>query len=383
MIFKKSNFFILQTVLAATVLLSQGIAQTKNDQSVRIIDQTITYETPMAFELMNIAFALTDTNIYSGNLNVYYNNIDTSKKYYKEVMAKFAAFKDHKLIGQLNKALRKSILKYIYNLQTGYNSVFINGKLEKDNHFSFMQKIWCNLNSVSRRTMQDFAQRSDFKSFYTQHLPYYQDNLERVKNYLQAPAIQKWLENEFPTRYDKYNIVTSPLMNGLHFTKRLNFKGDKTSIMWVADAERFDVSRYTKEQVAGIFTGVVFTEIDHNYVNPISDQYKKALNEVMGDNNRKNWIKAEGDGKYYTSGYSIFNEYMTHAVYLAYTNTVYNEKDQAVIEKSKISGMVNNRKYYRFEEFYKQLKTVYVSGKGDQKLAELYPKMIEWCKTQN
>jgi hypothetical protein len=89
----------------------------------------------------------------------------------------------------------------------------------------------------------------------------------------------------------------------------------------------------------------VFSEIDHNYVNPVSDKYKKEINKIMGDEHRSKWIKANGDGKYYGTGYKVFNEYMTHAVYLIYTN-----------------------------EFY---------SAADQTITDLYPKMLEWSKSMN
>ena len=89
---------------------------------------------------------------------------------------------------------------------------------------------------------------------------------------------------------------------------------------------------YSKNQISGIYTGVVFTEIDHNYVNPVSNNFKIDIDRIMGDSNRAKWIKADGDGKFYNNGYKIFNAYMTHAVYLVYTNTVYAKVDQTVIE---------------------------------------------------
>jgi hypothetical protein len=49
-------------------------------------------------------------------------------------------------------------------------------------------------------------------------------------------------------------------------------------------------------------------EIDHNYINSVSDQYKKRLNKVHGDTNKRMWIDKTGDAKYYNNGYTIFNE---------------------------------------------------------------------------
>jgi len=48
-----------------------------------------------------------------------------------------------------------------------------------------------------------------------------------------------------------------------------------------------------------------FTEIDHNYVNPVSDNYIADIDEAMSNLGR--WYK----GGSYGSPYAAFKEYMT------------------------------------------------------------------------
>ena len=380
---KGIKLIIFLTGFALGIFVSECIGQTKKDNSVSIKDNKTTYEIPAAYELMNIAFALTDTNNYSGNLNLYYNFIDTTKPYFKEVINYFSPYKNHKLIKELNKHLNKSLLHYLYNLQKGYNSNSFDNNIKRNIHFPFFQRLLYGFKSVNRKTIENFAKSSNFQSFYDNHKLYYQQVLEDAKSKLNVNKVQQWLESEFPSKYDKFNIVISPLMNATHFTKNFSFKGEKTSIMWVADGLGYDTKEYSKNQIAGIYTGVVFTEIDHNYVNQVSDNFKNDIDLIMGDNNRAKWIKTDGDGKFYSSGYKIFNEYMTHAVYLVYTNTVYAKDDQTVIENSRIKLMEQRRKYYRFGDFYRQLKALYLSKKDGETITSLYPKMLEWCKQQN
>jgi hypothetical protein len=380
---KSIKLIIFLTGFALGIFVSECIGQTKKDNSVSIKDNKTTYETPAAYELMNIAFALTDTNNYSGNLNIYYNFIDTTKPYFKEVINYFSPYKNHKLIKELNKHLNKSLMHYLYNLQKGYNSNSFENNIKRNIHFPFFQRLLYGFKSVNRKTIESFAKTSNFQSFYDNHKLYYQQVLEDAKNKINVNKVQNWLESEFQSKYDKFNIVISPLMNATHFTKNFSFKGEKTSIMWVADGLGYDTKVYSQNQIAGIYTGVVFTEIDHNYVNQVSNNFKSDIETIMGDNNRAKWIKSAGDAKFYNSGYKIFNEYMTHSVYLVYTNTVYAKDDQAVIENSRIRLMEEKRKYYRFGEFYRQLKTLYLSKKEGETITSLYPKMLEWCKKQN
>jgi Domain of unknown function (DUF4932) len=380
---KSIKLIIFLTGFALGIFVSECIGQTKKDNSVSIKDNKTTYETPAAYELMNIAFALTDTNNYSGNLNIYYNFIDTTKPYFKEVINYFSPYKNHKLIKELNKHLNKSLMHYLYNLQKGYNSNSFENNIKRNIHFPFFQRLLYGFKSVNRKTIENFAKSSNFQSFYDNHKLYYQQVLEDAKSKLNVNKIQQWLESEFPSKYDKFNIVISPLMNATHFTKNFSFKREKISIMWVADGLGYDTKVYSQNQIAGIYTGVVFTEIDHNYVNQVSNNFKSEIDQIMGDNNRAKWIKTDGDGKFYSSGYKIFNEYMTHAVYLVYTNIVYAKDDQTVIENSRIKLMEQRRKYYRFGDFYRQLKALYLSKKGGETITSLYPKMLEWCKQQN
>lgn len=373
---------IFLTAFIPGLFLSKSIGQSKNNNPVWVQDKKAVYEIPAVYELMNIAFAITDTNNYSGNLNIYYNIIDTSTAYYKEVVHYFSNHKKHKLITALNKQLKKSYVRYLYNLQKGYNSNISDNEIRRKNKFPLFLTLQYGFQSVKRSVIEDFAKASDFQSFYENHRFHYQQILDDAKQKLSLTNIQQWLENEFSKKYDTFKIVISPLMRATHFTKRFSRYGKKISIMWVSDGSGYDPKRYTQTQIAGLYTGVVFTEIDHNYVNPASNNFKKDLNQIMGNDNRPKWIKADGDGKFYSSGYKIFNEYMTHAVYLIYTNTVYSKEDQTVIENSRIKLMEDIRKYYRFKDFYTQLKTLYASKKEGENITGLYPAMLDWCKKQ-
>lgn len=380
---KSLQFFILFIGFSLTLFCPESKGQSKQDNSVSIKDNKAFYEIPAVYELIHIAFALTDTNLYTNNVNLYYHVIDTSKVYYQDVIKHFSTYRNHTLIKKLNKHLKKSQMRYIYNLLKGYNSSVSENNIRRNKRFPFFHGLMYSFTSVSRKDIEDFAKKSDFQSFYDNHRPYYQSVVDDAKNKLNVSKIQNWLEIQFDSRYDKFNIVISPLMNSTHFTRNFKFKGAKSSTMWVSDGFGYNTKLYTQTQINGIYTGVVFTEIDHNYVNPVSDNFKKEINEIMGKDNRAKWIKPKGDGYFYGTGYKVFNEYMTHAVYLIYTSTVYTEKDQTVIENSRIKLMEQMRKYYRFGDFYRQLQVLYTSKKDGETITNLYPKMLEWCKQQN
>ena len=349
--------------------------------SAHIQDSTVLYETPMLYELVNVAYALCDTNIYANNYNLYYKNIDTSKAYYKAVLAHFKPYKNHDFVAVLNKEWRESERSYMANLSLGTHLIWHNNQAKKVRNFPLDLKMY-DFFGTKQRLLQDFARQTNFEDFYKKHHDYYTKNLRDAQRRLGANHIKTWLEQEFPAKYDAYHIVMSPLALGCHFTQNFNYKTKKTAIMWVSDAENF-ATKYTENQSNGIYTGVVFTEIDHNYVNPVSDKYRKTLDKIMGGQHRTKWLKPDGDASLYTDGYAIFNEYMTHAAYLIYTCKMYAADDQKVLENSRIKMMEKHRKYVQFAAFYTHLKTLYDNKKASENLASLYPKIIEWVETRN
>jgi hypothetical protein len=103
-------------------------------KSVRIEHEKSVYETPRVFELVNIAVALTNQSSF------YYNVVDTSTTYYRDVIQYFEAYKDHSLVDELSKSIKQSPINYLYNLQSGYNAVMLGGKVSTGGYFPFMKK---------------------------------------------------------------------------------------------------------------------------------------------------------------------------------------------------------------------------------------------------
>lgn len=274
------------------IFANQCVGQQKTDNSVVIIDKKVTYEVPMTYELMQIAIALTDTTIVANNYNLYSEIIDTNTDYYKSVMKHFGQYRNHRLIQNLNKSLRKNSGSYISNLHLAYNSILLNKTIKRDIKYPFMHRLAYHFKSTNRKLVNDFARVSNFTQFFNQHRDYYSKLLEEVKQNANVNEQQIWLEKEFENKYDEYNIVISPLMNSTHFTKRFKKKQKNKSIMWVS---RFGYDVKHSEKInSALYTGIVMTEIDHNYVNPLSDKFKKQLDRLMGNSNRTKWTNGGG-----------------------------------------------------------------------------------------
>ncbi len=148
----------------------------------------------------------------------------------------------------------------------------------------------------------------------------------------------------------------------------------KQTMMFICSAERKggDLSEKVWE---GFMTRVVFTEIDHNYVNPVSDQYAETIHKIFSD--RAFWVKEELT-QGYNSPYSVFNEYMTWAVFSIYALEHYDAETFDIVNARVEKQMVEWRGFIKFKEFNRQLLELYRKRPAGQKVYELYPAILEW-----
>ena len=374
----KAIFYSL--ILGNLLVFTTCIAQTRSDNSTVLVDDQIIYENPMAYELMHIAFALTDSTIVSNGYNVQNEIIAKNSRYYKDVINYFAAYRNHELILDLNKALKKNASNFIYNVQLGNNLNFNNNQLSKVNIAPWIRRVYVDVKSINKKKVADFARISNFEKFYAKHKEYYQNELKMVQQNANVNEQQKWLEKEFPSRYDNYRIIVSPLTGSTHFTQRFKFKSKRQCIMWVSTFKSDNQENNNIDKAR--YLGTVMTEIDHNYVNPVSNKYKKTLNALMDGTHRTKWTNG-GASNSYKTGYKVFNEYMTHAVYLLFATQELNDSEKQLVEKSRIDVMTQLRKFIKFAAFYERLKLLYQERKSNETITELYPKMIDWCKKEN
>jgi hypothetical protein len=365
-------------LITFSFLSKKNSAQTKYADPVIITDGATSYKTPLLFEMVNVGYALMDTSTKG-----YFNAVDTSSNYYKEVITQFGLYKNHKYVKKLNKKFKRLGLTYIMNVGKSTFLVPQKNRIKFSSELSSKYRFLARRFGIRNRHLKSFLKETNFNAFYLAHKDYYESYLLNTKNNTNIDSVKQFLETEFPSKSDKYSIVMSSLMYGTHFTFSYKVRKIKTSAMWVSALTEKSHKKYSMRQLGGIYTGVIFTEIDHNYVNPVSDKYVKQLKKVMGGDNRKKWVDESGDAKYYKNGYDVFNEYMTHAVYLIYTNLAYNKTDQEVIVKSRIRMMEKRRKYIQFENFYNHLQGLYANRKAGETLATLYPQILSWCEEQN
>jgi hypothetical protein len=123
---------------------------------------------------------------------------------------------------------------------------------------------------------------------------------------------------------------------------------------------------------------IVFTEIDHNFVNPVTDQHRFQVISAFAE--RSKWTSNEST--FYQSPIAVFNEYMTWALFLLYIEARISPQEFADVMTFTTSQMESSRKFHRFGSFARELLRLYRERPEGTRVPLLYPAILEWAARQ-
>ncbi len=347
-----------------------------SDDYKKFNDKKWSVEVPEVRELINVIFAITPKGLAGSSLELF--NImrenDDYRNYYQDVLANFLPFYNHPIVTKFNNWIENGTQNEnypIFNLNS-YAFIFRGNKIVRTNVHNYFWDGDINGLDSHIKELEDFALKTKFRTFYKNHQNFY-DKIIKLQNEKTPVNNQwQWLEDQFPKRINNYKTLISPLVYGFHCTGWNEDNGFIEIVMSISAPG--EVSEIKGEGLQR----VIFTEIDHNYINPISDGYKEELKLVFKKMNL--WAK-ENTG-YGMKEYPIFNEYMTWAAYLLYIYDNYNSEVLKQEEATTISKMVNARGFLKFREFYFELLKFYKNKPSDKKLSDLFPAIIDWVGKQ-
>jgi hypothetical protein len=343
----------------------------------------VDYQIPEVFELANVVYALTNS---SKN-----NSIRTLKntRYYQDVQNYFKNFKDDSLIRKLEFPYTAQGIKDYYNFRD--NSICFkisDGKIIPNNeYFAVTGDVKDNLFAKDLPLVNEFYHKSNFNKFFREHHEFYDSLIVEEKKYMPARKMWNWLKKNFDRQIDAYKIIFSPLIRGSHETQNFSWFPSPRNLftevdMFVSGTRGVASNpKLNEDEKEGIASGIVFTEIDHNYCNPVSSKYEKQIDSIFS--NRDQWVNKTGDVEVYAIPMAIFNEYITHAVYILYASDQFDHKDFDIVKKNRVDLMVRTRKYFKFEEFADELLLLYKHKNPNEKVSDLFLKIIAWCKNQH
>lgn len=327
---------------------------------------------PEVHELVNIVMALSNIGRLDSNM------FEMNTEYYTQVIQHFNQFKTHELIDTMNQYLTEvfgnDTYNYYYSLKMDacMYSFSPDRKIENLSPYRRMGGGSTDYLTDLLPLFEDFANKSKFHAFYKKHQSYYQSLVADYHRLVPIYKMWKWVEEKFPQRYESYRIYFSPLVNGAHSTQRYSNNEFNETIMFICGPSLSD--EYSTKEKEAIFSRIVFTEIDHNYVNPTSDKFSE-VSQIMKS------IDCWNNTKGYQSSYETFNEYMTYAVFTLY---LYDNFEQSFFEERKKAGvehMANGRGFIKFGAFNEFVLDWYLKNKNES-LEKLYPEVIQWVKMQ-
>lgn len=337
---------------------------------------------PDVYEMVNIAIAISKY----GKEQKY--KVYKKSDYYQEVLNWFDEHSNHPFIQKLDSVFQVNGNYYASYKMNGYAFYFDeNGIIQRNTVFNRTgfrgEKNNKLLPFLSE--MQSFANSSNFLEFYKKNMGTYEDQIFFYQDSIGIPEMQKWLEKNFPgnSAYDTYNIIFSPLVGGSQSSTWFESNGFKelqphVNFPYYQAFKRLLPASKTAEY---IYRGnIVFTEINHGYINPEADKYNDEI--TIAINNREMWVDSSKGTNYY-NGNALFNEYMNWALINLRIIDYVPKADQEKLINSVVRIMVNGRGFLKFKEFNQFLVEEYQNRKAGTTIADLYPQIIKWFGEHN
>jgi hypothetical protein len=353
--------------------IAVGISKPANFNNKYIAENKGKYivYSPKVHELVNIAFALTNVGKNDHNM------VNNETEYYDKVITYFDKYKNHSLIDSLNQNMQNDPYNYYYNLKMNACMYSFNEENKIVNNSPYIRLGWGGDNYLEELLplLENFANESEFEKFYSQNYAYYQSLIDTYYKVLPINKMWQWLEKRFSQRYDSYKIYFSPLVGGAHSTEDFSDNGYKEIVMYV-NAPIFP-KEYTLIENEMEASRVVFTEIDHNYINPISDKLSDEINNSFSF--RFYWVLDDPGLNGYPTPYKVFNEYMTWSLYSLYCADTFSKEDYDKCISKVENIMVQKRGFIKFKEFNQKLLEIYSNDKNIE-MIDLIKSILEWSR---
>jgi hypothetical protein len=331
-------------------------------------------EIPQVYELLNVVMAITNEGKKNNGL------IRKNIPYYSDVMKWFDQYSTEPAVAAVNDVITNHDNYHALKMDA-YAFEFQNEKIVQSNTYDRIGFSDSNFLRSFIPALQAFAIKSRFADFYAKHLPYYDGLITSYRDSIGVPEMQKWLTVNFPSaKYDSFKIIFSPLVYENQSASRFEFDGFQEAQAHVNfPFHGTDHPKTFSKEASLVQDGsILFTELNHAFINPESQKPQYAERIAKAFANMATWNNPEKPAKYYESPYASFNEYMNWAlVCLRYVDYAPKNEQARLIAQTE-NMMVNSRDFIKFAEFDQFLVKLYQNRKNGQVLADLYPEIVGW-----
>jgi hypothetical protein len=222
------------------------------------------------------------------------------------------------------------------------------------------------------QSLEQFSLDAGYAEFYRHNRAFYEEVEQATRSILDMDAMMAWLEGNFSERPGSPIVYVSVLMAGHHWTSA---EYQRVFRIWV-DAIYPSEAEHLSPLQEYLYAGSVFTELDHRYVNPATEELEPAINKALG--NRSLWATDRAWASYPTP-LLVFNEYVTHAAFVLYSEAHLDARTFEQLRKDRIRRMEEVRGFTEFGAFLAELSE---GHPGNRKaLEDELSRMISWCAT--
>lgn len=320
------------------------------------------FEIPELYELVNIAILL------SGYDQNNHQKTFANSEYAQKVRQAFEPFKDHALIRSLSEKVRSINENYALR-DNSYCYRFEGDRIVPTDVYNVVVPYRLDLIKTHLPLLEDFAKTSGFRTFFKANQSTYDRYKRTMERACRLNAQKKWLDAKYGPRKAGVRVVCSPLTGGNHRTHQVVQDGFNEMVLLVsAPTKPVGISR---EEEVGLMR-ITFTELDHNYVNPISNVLFRGLAKRPSS---KSFATDQAQRDYFGSE-AVFNEYMTWALFPLFLQET-DSKERHAVGRENCVKIMNRRGFLRFEEFLAEAERLVAENPKIQGPA-LHKALLEW-----
>jgi hypothetical protein len=357
----KPPFQILISIVSVVVFTFSCTRSEKENSATREI---ISVQYPESYELANIILALTEY----GKTDKW--EVRQDFEYYDRVQEYFEPMSEHPLLDSVNYS-RERWEDFLSFRTDSYAFEFDeNNRLKRK--FNFYTNKGFQPFDDHLDLINDFVQQSNFREFFAQNRAYYAAISDKYKKTQFLNEMREFLIREFGAQYSggkKYYVVLSPFVYRMNCHRDIDSTTAADFITIPAYVLSDTISTNEKDLATSIHN--LFTEMDHGYVNPTTNQWGDLVAEKF---DASLWDKQSGYNE--NESFGVFNEYMTWAVYDIFLKKHF----PALAEEIGLNWSFQNdsRGFIYSQLFTQHLLNLYNQREAGETLKDLYPKMLEW-----
>lgn len=283
-------------------------------------------------ELAWIIAAMTPLGLQSGGI------IARNTDYFRAVEAWFAPVRSHPLIAALGSDFN---LPRLVGNAANYDFVRGANLRRQQNTQALWGDVSGDLFTTHLTMIEGFAERSRARAFMHRNRAVIERGGIDLLRAIDLTDIRRWLEMQFSARPRTVKLFVSPLTSGLNWTTL----EDSEPKIWVPPPRPETFSNPVERFLT---IGTVFTEVDHNYINPATSVRRAAVDNMIV--RRDDWGTSTVWENYETAEL-VFNEYMTWATFLEYAFDRMATADFGVFRGRIVRFMETRRGFVRFGQF--------------------------------